>query len=557
MQEYWETGSNPPLEECLRRVASSDVLIIAVAHRFGWIPPGHQKSITWIECEEAVNRGKKVLVYVISADYYEFPVNLRDSDRLAKELATEGRLAEDFLIRMKGLQGFKEWLRARFVPHSFTNAENLGQLVEMDLIRWAQAQDLSIGSFVNQRDGTLMLRVPAGSFVMGSSREGEDEAPERSVEINEFYISKYPVTARQYGLFTQQTGYQSVAVTGSPEHPVVGVTWEDARAYCRWAQLRLPNESQWEKAARGIDGRIYPWGNFGPVETRANCRSTKVDTTTSVTEFPGGASPHGCIDMAGNTFEWCQDHFSPEGTNGEQTDRAEADDRICFRTVRGGAWNDVADRCRCSCRGRRWQQFRFNNVGFRVVFSGLTEEMADGWFGANNWFCYPDRRTGLGVTKLPKLESVPELIDYVEADEKIYDKGECSVSGIGAHVELRLPLGAEQTPSWQAQALRDWVSDRKNDHAPLTRDRLNRLFGTRDWSRRPDLTFVVDVNLPEPFEIRYPVTSARDFDKARYGAGQTCPSGLVRVSLAGDMPEEYVSGALSPSVTTNHESAPD
>jgi formylglycine-generating enzyme len=538
MQEYWENQDNPPLDVSLQKVANADILIIAVAHRFGWIPPGRQKSITWLECEEAVSRGKKVLAYII-ADEYEYPSRLRDTERLTQENEDAEKLAFEVTTRIKGLKSFKEWLRVRFTPTKFSSAENLGQQVETDLIRWAQSQDLPTGSFTNQRDGSLMVRVPAGGFVTGHDLEDESEGAGRAVELDEFYISKYPITNKQYSLFVNETNHRSTAIAGSATHPVVGVSWKDAQAYCKWAQLCLPNEYQWEKAARGIDGRKYPWGNFGPVESRANCQASKMGGTTPVTEFPNSASPHGCVDMAGNAFEWCLDQFANRLDGVPSTLRAEVDDAVCFRVVRGGAWNDVADRCRCAYRGRRWQEYRFNNVGFRVVFSGITQEMVDGWFGHGNWFCYPDRRTGVGVTSLPKIVEVPELIDYIEAGQKIYDHGQSPVPEIGANVELRLPIAPDQTPEWQRTALNEWVAEQGRDAAPLTQARLDGLFGTSDWSRDPDMTFLVDVNLPAPLQVRYPITGVAGFDKSHFGVGQICPAGRVKASLAGDLPEEY------------------
>jgi formylglycine-generating enzyme len=537
MQEYWENQDNPPLDVSLQKVANADILIVAVAHRFGWIPPGRQKSITWLECEEAVSRGKKVLAYIISEEY-EYPSRLRDTDRLSRENEDPEKLAIEVSTRIKGLKSFKEWLRVKFVPQEFSSADNLGQQVENGLIRWAQSQDLPTGSFTNQRDGSLMVRVPAGSFAMGGDLEDESG---RSVELDEFYISKYPITNEQYGRFVGQTNHRSTAIAGKPKHPVVGVSWKDALAYCKWAQLCLPNEYQWEKAARGINGLRYPWGNFGPVESRANCLASKVGGTTPVTEFPNSASPNGCVDMVGNAFEWCLDQFASRLDGAPTVCSADLDDAVGFRIVRGGAWNDVADRCRCAYRGRRWQDYRFNNVGFRVVFSGVTQEMVDSWFGQNNWFCYPDRRTGVGVTKLPRIGEVPELIDYIEAGQTIYDRGQSPVSDIGANVELRLPIAPDQTPEWQRTALKEWVTEQMQDTAPLTRARLDSLFATCDWSRDSDMTFLVDVNLPARLQVRYPITGVAGFDKSRYGVGQICPAGQVKVSLAGDLPEEYVS----------------
>jgi len=538
MQEYWETGDNPPLQECLARVKAADVVVVAVAHRYGWIPEGQKKSITWLECAEAFESGARVLAYFINPEY-EYDNKLRDDYRLAREFEQdedEKKLIAGMEGRVKGLKDFKKWL-ASMSTHSttFTSPENLRQLVEIDLIRWARSKNLSIGSFTNLRDGSRMVRVPAGSAVLG---EGDEEL-KPSIELEEFYISKYPVTNEQYAVFAQQTSRSTLSFNALKNHPVVGVSWQDAQAYCTWAQLRLPTEAQWEKAARGVDGRRYPWGDYGPVEVRANCLSSERGGTTPVNEFPNSASPYGCLDMAGNVFEWCLDSYSEGIQTTAQVREAQTDDARGFRVVRGGAWNDVGDRCRCACRGRRWSEYEFNNVGFRVVFAGLTQDILDGWFGAGNWFCYPDRRSGIGVTKLPLMEDLPELIDYIDVDEKRYGQRRCPVSGIGAHVELRLPVAPDQTPEWQRAALERWRKEQERDREPLERERLNVLFGTNQWSRHRVMTFIVSVDLPAPLEVHYPVTSAEVLDKARYGVGQECPAGPARLSLAGDLPERY------------------
>jgi formylglycine-generating enzyme required for sulfatase activity len=543
MQEYWETGDHPPLDECLHRVNTTQVLVLAVAHRYGWIPDGQTRSITWLECAEALATEKKILVYIMSPDYAYDPM-LRDSTRLADAFAGDGdveKLTTGMRARVKGLKDFKDWLTARFVPQSFTTAEDLGQRVEIDLLRWAQSRDLATGSFTNQRDGSLMVRIPAGRFRVGTDRS-DDEMPEHLAHLDEFYIAKYPVTNRQFNLFTEQTQHTSPAITGEPDHPVVGVSWQDAHDYCSWAQLSLPSELQWEKAARGIDGRTYPWGNYGPVEVRANCLASERGTTTPVNEFSNGMSPNGCLDMAGNAFEWCHDRYLLQlDDEPSPQDQSTVAADPCFRAVRGGAWNDVSDRCQCAYRGRRWSEYEFNNVGFRVAFSGLRRDTVDSWFGAGNWFCYPDRRSAIGVTRLPELGIVPELIAYIDADEVRHGEGNCPVSLIGASVELRLPISPEECPAWQQSAMIDWVKQSNNDVAPLSGDRVSSLLATDDWFRHRTMTFIVETELVTPVTVQYPMTTVDALDKARYGVGQVCPAGRVKIAFAGDLPERFVS----------------
>ncbi len=178
------------------------------------------------------------------------------------------------------------------------------------------------------------VRVPAGPFLMGSadddSEAKDEEKPQHTVELEAYRIGRYPVTNVQYQTFVQETGYQSPehwSDSDYPEkkadHPVVNVSWDDAMTYCRWLSdktgknYRLPTEAEWEKAARGTSGQIYPWGDEFD---QNNCNSSEndIDDTTPVDQYsPTGDSPYGATDMAGNVWEWTlslwgQDQGEPE-----------------------------------------------------------------------------------------------------------------------------------------------------------------------------------------------------------------------------------------------------
>ena len=166
-------------------------------------------------------------------------------------------------------------------------------------------------------DGAPLLLVPAGDFVMGSPPGGyifgDNETPRRRIFLKAFYIDKYEVTNRRFRKFFAPVDRYAGSFE-EPEQPVVGVTWFQARDYCARMGRRLPTEAEWEKAARGADGRIYPWGNERATCARAvmggeipSC--SKGFATWSVGSRPLGASPYGAMDMAGNAMEWVADWY--------------------------------------------------------------------------------------------------------------------------------------------------------------------------------------------------------------------------------------------------------
>jgi formylglycine-generating enzyme required for sulfatase activity len=183
-------------------------------------------------------------------------------------------------------------------------------------------------------DGKVMVRVPAGDFLYGDDKETRS--------LPEFWIDKTPVTNAEYARFVEATG-RSVPKHwegGEPpesiaDHPVVYVNWDDATAYANWAGKRLPTEEEWEKAARGVDGPAYPWGDDAPAPELCNF-GKNVGATTPVGAYsPQGDSPYGCVDMAGNVWEWTDsDHESGSGR----------------KVVRGGSWNVDPTDARCAYR---------------------------------------------------------------------------------------------------------------------------------------------------------------------------------------------------------------
>jgi formylglycine-generating enzyme required for sulfatase activity len=237
-----------------------------------------------------------------------------------------------------------------------------------------------------------MVAVPAGPFTMGTLKEHipalmekyggeagwyEDEVEQHEPELPAFEIGKYPATNREYQAFVRGAGYRPPEgwdgdeyPAGKGDHPVVNVSWRDAVAYCRWLSeqtkrsFRLPTEAEWEKAARGTDGRQYPWGDeFDP--SRCNTSEGQSRGTTPVGQYPTGASPYGALDMAGNVWEWCSSIYKPypyDPGDGRENPEGEGS-----RALRGGSWRDGQHGARCAFRAGappgRW----YDSVGFRCA----------------------------------------------------------------------------------------------------------------------------------------------------------------------------------------------
>jgi formylglycine-generating enzyme required for sulfatase activity len=214
-----------------------------------------------------------------------------------------------------------------------------------------------------------MVIIPAGEFSMGSDSHEQDERPAHTVNLPAFAIDRFEVTNDQYLEFITATGQKPPAhwtngqiPADKGNHPVVFVTWDDAKAYCEWAGKRLPTEAEWEKAARGTDGRDYPWGNEWDPK-KANTKDSGIRGTTAVGSFPAGASPYGVMDMAGNVWEWVEDWYKAypgstyqSGYFGER-----------FRVDRGGGWFSEADLARTSNRSSSSHDLANDDVGFRCA----------------------------------------------------------------------------------------------------------------------------------------------------------------------------------------------
>jgi len=271
---------------------------------------------------------------------------------------------------------------------------------------------LGVGSIRgNPLDGALMVYVPEGPFLMGSKDGKADETPERDVFLDAFWLYQTEVTNAQFAIFVAATTHRTSAeesgqsrvffddirgaywaapegpdsdLTGRENHPVLHVSWFDADAYCSWAGGRLPTEAEWEKAARGSDGRDFPWGNsLGTAESvnfcDGNCPAKWADTSQDdgyemaapVGSFPSGASPYGALDMAGNVWEWVADWYDEAYYKVAPLENPTGPGSGTFRVFRGGSWMETPGAMRVPARARVLPISHNTNMGFRCVIAAI------------------------------------------------------------------------------------------------------------------------------------------------------------------------------------------
>lgn len=256
------------------------------------------------------------------------------------------------------------------------------------------------------KDGMPLVRVPGGAFTMGSDEGRYDERPAHRVYVRGFWLDRHEVTNGQFARFVATSGYAPRgpwlrgAGPGRERRPVRFVTWYDAQAYAEWAGRRLPTEAEWELAARGADGRRYPWGSsWDPARARTNL---EVEAgPTDVESFPGGKSPCGAFDLAGNVWEWVRDWYdryayaqraggppvrdptgppdqAPPEARFRETQTAGGNERSTRKAIRGGGWvrggrENARAAKRTACDPRRW----FNDTGFRCAVGLETTDASD------------------------------------------------------------------------------------------------------------------------------------------------------------------------------------
>jgi formylglycine-generating enzyme required for sulfatase activity len=255
--------------------------------------------------------------------------------------------------------------------------------------------DLGLGSTrVADTDGMELVYVPEGMFTMGGNGGEEDEKPEHVVYLDAFWIDKFEVTNEQYAQCTatgrcevpEDTEYFNSSLFDN--HPVVNVTYPQAQDYCKWAGRRLPTEAEWEKAARGTDGRLYPWGDefdsafvnaddeIAEDEFKVDCSHNGCDgymKTSPIGQFPKGESPYGALDMAGNVWEWTSDWYDAKYYDESPEKNPFGPSSGSQRVLRGGSWYAGEDLLRVVNRGFGFPAVQGFDLGFRCAISA--EEM--------------------------------------------------------------------------------------------------------------------------------------------------------------------------------------
>lgn len=232
-------------------------------------------------------------------------------------------------------------------------------------------------TMVSSVDGATLVFIPAGEFAMGSDESDldadPDERPQHTVYLDDFWIDRTEVTNDMYRKCVQiekcsepaHSPHYDLAEYGA--HPALGISWDQAVEYCTWTGRRLPTEAEWEKAARGTDGRLYPWGNEEPDPALLNFNHF-ADDTVEVGSYPAGASPYGVLDMAGNVWEWVADGYDEDYYTKSPRENPQGGASVNQRGLRGGSWNTEAHNVRAA--NRFWGfPGRNDTDGFRCALS--------------------------------------------------------------------------------------------------------------------------------------------------------------------------------------------
>jgi formylglycine-generating enzyme len=230
-----------------------------------------------------------------------------------------------------------------------------------------------------------MVTIPAGPFLRGTENGGFDEQPQRIIYMDAFFIDRHEVTNHYYQQFVVATGHRKPGLPAryakssgkmkGTNQPVVYVSWDDANEYCRWKGKRLPTEAEWEKAMRGSDGRLWPWGNK---EQANGANWARVDdgyeVSASVESFQTDKSPFGVMDGAGNVIEWVADWYQETYYKDSPEQNPPSPEFGTYRVLRGGGYTTTGGDVRITSRSKMMPDFRDETIGFRCASSKISGE---------------------------------------------------------------------------------------------------------------------------------------------------------------------------------------
>ncbi len=319
--------------------------------------------------------------------HYETSLELDAKSSVAGLAKQRGRKAKVWRMLNEGKQAINE---VNALPKQVAQAEDildiankLGlddeqqacyQQVQEKILEWhTRSHQKSASAQLQERS---MAVVPAGEFMMGSPRGEPDEQPVHRVYVDTFLVDKYEVTVKQYAAFLQAKwidppeDWKTMNQSSHQKRPVVNVDWADAVAYCKWVGKRLPTEAEWEKAARGTDERLYPWGDELPTRVHANLRKETWSNhwvLSPVGSYEDGKSPYGLYDMAGNVWEWVSDWYDPNYYKASPTQNPTGPARGGHKVIRGGSWGSGEKNLRSTDRDIHLPSFRGLGTGFRCA----------------------------------------------------------------------------------------------------------------------------------------------------------------------------------------------
>jgi formylglycine-generating enzyme required for sulfatase activity len=325
--------------------------------------------------------------WACAESHYETSLQLDAKSSVAGLAKQRGRKAKVWRLLDEGKQAINQ---PKALPEQVAQAEDTLEIAHklgLDDEQQAVYQQLRgkiqqqhkvnhINPPLARQDERSMVLVPAGEFLMGSLTGDLDEQPVRRVYLDAYFFDKDHLTVGQYAKFLEATSHNVppewniMSRAMHKNRPVVNVEWADAAAYCTWAGKRQPTEAEWEKAARGTDGRTYPWGDELPSKFHGNMKKELWNShmgLTPVGMFEDGKSPYGINDMAGNVWEWVSDWYDPNYYSTAPLRNPTGPSTGSHKVVRGGSWGSGPEGLRSAERETRLPSFQGFGTGFRCA----------------------------------------------------------------------------------------------------------------------------------------------------------------------------------------------